>query len=259
MVSLCSSYGSYCNSNPHFYGFSKCSFPLFETPKKPLRSSSNPKITCLQLGIEDIAGIAQNKVLIAAGVSAAVGQLSKPFTNVLLYGKHFDFRVAFQAGGFPSTHSSAVVASATCLALERGFSDSIVGLTVVYASLVMYDAQGVRREVGNHARLLNKLATKKQLNSRDDSQMANSSSTRDGEMGQLLSEEGRSYVNELPNSSPFLVKPEKRTQMPSPSVDAKDELDGFKPLKESIGHTEVEVIAGALLGFFVSLAVYAIL
>ncbi|KAJ1399801.1 hypothetical protein SESBI_30025 [Sesbania bispinosa] len=32
--------------------------------------------------------------------------------------------------------------------------------------------------------------------------------------------------------------------------------DGFLPLKESIGHTEVEVIAGALLGFLVGLAVY---
>ena len=30
-------------------------------------------------------------------------------------------------------------------------------------------------------------------------------------------------------------------------------------LKESIGHTEVEVIAGALLGFFVSLALYTII
>ncbi|EEF35172.1 conserved hypothetical protein [Ricinus communis] len=36
-----------------------------------------------------------------------------------------------------------------------------------------------------------------------------------------------------------------------------DALKTSALLKESIGHTEVEVIAGALLGFFVSLAVYA--
>lgn len=46
------------------------------------------------------------KVLISAGVSAAVGQLSKPFTASLLYGKSLDFKAAVQAGGFPSTHSS---------------------------------------------------------------------------------------------------------------------------------------------------------
>lgn len=44
--------------------------------------------------------------MIAAVVSAAIGQLSKPYTCVLLYGKDFDFKTTFQAGGFPSTHSS---------------------------------------------------------------------------------------------------------------------------------------------------------
>jgi acid phosphatase family membrane protein YuiD len=44
--------------------------------------------------------------VIAAVVSAAIGQLSKPYTCVLLYGKDFDFKTTFQAGGFPSTHSS---------------------------------------------------------------------------------------------------------------------------------------------------------
>lgn len=48
------------------------------------------------------------QVLLAAGGSAAIGQLSKPFTSVLLYGKDLDFRATIQAGGFPSTHSSVL-------------------------------------------------------------------------------------------------------------------------------------------------------
>ncbi|KAI5674819.1 hypothetical protein M9H77_15183 [Catharanthus roseus] len=48
------------------------------------------------------------------------------------------------------------VATATTLGVERGFSDPIFGLAVVYACLIMYDAQGVRREVGNHAKALNR-------------------------------------------------------------------------------------------------------
>ncbi|XP_012070168.1 uncharacterized protein LOC105632403 isoform X2 [Jatropha curcas] len=120
----------------------KYSFPLLKTPRNRNRELRKSKFSCFcQLGLEDIAGIAHNKVLIAAGASAAIGQLSKPFTSLLLYDKDFDFKTAFQAGGFPSTHSSAVVATATCLALERGFSDSIFGLTMVYAGLIMYDAQ----------------------------------------------------------------------------------------------------------------------
>lgn len=51
----------------------------------------------------DFTGV---KVLIAAGTSAVIGQVSKPFTSVVLYGKKLDFRSVFQAGGFPSTHSS---------------------------------------------------------------------------------------------------------------------------------------------------------
>ncbi|KAF2303226.1 hypothetical protein GH714_015041 [Hevea brasiliensis] len=127
-----------CNYNANY----KFSLPLLGMPSKSCKTSTSSKFSCfLNVGLEDIAGIAQNKVLIAAGVSAAIGQLSKPFTSVLLYGKDFDFKAAFRAGGFPSTHSSAVVSTATCLALERGFSDSIFGLSVVYAGLVMYDSQ----------------------------------------------------------------------------------------------------------------------
>ncbi|KAK4595140.1 hypothetical protein RGQ29_018767 [Quercus rubra] len=147
-------------------------FLLFLRLTQPKPKSSPFKLACLGTGagtgtelFDQISQLAHNKVLVAAGISAAIGQLSKPFTSVLLYGKGLDFKAAFQAGGFPSTHSSAVVATATIIALERGLSDSIFGLTVVYAGLIMYDAQGVRREVGNHAKVLNKVLAKIHINS----------------------------------------------------------------------------------------------
>lgn len=48
------------------------------------------------------------QVLIATSISAAIGQVSKPFSSTILYGKtkDFDIRTAFMSGGFPSTHSS---------------------------------------------------------------------------------------------------------------------------------------------------------
>ncbi|KAJ0041835.1 hypothetical protein Pint_17126 [Pistacia integerrima] len=124
-------------SRPKTHLSSNFGLGRFRNPKRP-----SSKFTCaIKLGFEDIAEIVHNKVLISAGVSAAVGQLSKPFTGSLLYGRSLDLKAAIQAGGFPSTHSSSVVAAATCLALERGFADSFFGLTLVYAGLVMYDAQ----------------------------------------------------------------------------------------------------------------------
>ncbi|CAH9102408.1 unnamed protein product [Cuscuta europaea] len=106
-------------------------------------SSCGPSFTvaCLGDGANRITDIIHNKVLIAAALSAAVGQLSKPFTSAIFHGQDFDIRQAFQSGGFPSTHSSAAVATATSIGLDRGFSDAVFGLAVVYAGIVMYDAQ----------------------------------------------------------------------------------------------------------------------
>ncbi|KAM5586934.1 hypothetical protein ABKV19_005726 [Rosa sericea] len=187
--------------------------PLYLRKSKP----STPVCVKAQL-IDEFAQLAHNKVLVAAGVCGVIGQLSKPFTNVILYGKEFDFKSTLQAGGFPSSHSSAMVATATTLGLERGLSDSIFGLTVVYAGIVMYDAQGVRREAGNHARELNKIVPQ---------------ITR---------------ANTIPSQDR--------------GTDAEEGLEragSYIPLKETIGHTEVEVTAGALLGFLVGLAVYTTL
>lgn len=232
---------------------------------------STARFTCLlKLGVEDIAGIVHNQVLIAAGLSAAVGQLSKPFTGVLLYGRDFDLRAAFQAGGFPSTHSSAVVATATSLALDRGFSDSIFGLTLVYAGLIMYDSQGVRREVGNHAKVLNKTLTTTQVGDKDDfidGQYVNSSTIKEENLASLLSKE---TISSVPYSKEAPLSPAKgnktktsqkvaASSLPAAEEGKKNVLDGLVPLKESIGHTEIEVIAGAFLGFLVGIAVHNII
>lgn len=230
------------------------------------------------MGFEDIAQVVHNKVLIAAGVSAAIGQLSKPVTGSLLYGKDFDLKAAFQAGGFPSTHSSCVVAAATGLALERGFSDSFFGLTVVYAGLVMYDAQGVRREVGVHAKALNRHLAKAQVNStvskdRDnliDGQEGAPSTSNMECLGSLLANETKSYASNSTNASPLLLRSSKKTRQTEEMVvpfgladdvqeGSEKKVDNSIMFKESIGHTEVEVVAGALLGFLVSLAVSAIM
>ncbi|KAK9057076.1 hypothetical protein SSX86_024443 [Deinandra increscens subsp. villosa] len=206
-------------------------------------------IASLTAGADAIGEIAHNKVLIAATVCAAAGQLAKPFTASILYRRDFDPKAAISAGGFPSTHSSAVVATAMSLGLERfyfmGFSDSIFGLAVVYAALTMYDAQGVRREVGVHARTLNKVLTQNQPNtyaSSDPNCSIESSSKK------LLSS------SESDNNSLLL---EKRVNSSFLRDGIKTGSENSSQLKESIGHTEIEVAAGALLGVLASLVVYS--
>ncbi|XP_050278546.1 uncharacterized protein LOC126720271 [Quercus robur] len=280
------SYSPIHHHNPNRYTNKKQQQPflLFLRLRQPKPKSSPFKLTCLGTGagtgtelFDQISQLAHNKVLVAAGISAAIGQLSKPFTSILLYGKDLDFKAAFQAGGFPSTHSSAVVATATIIALERGLSDSIFGLTVVYAGLIMYDAQGVRREVGNHAKVLNKVLAKIHVNSvhtKDrenmiDSQPGTSLPVSLERLGPHVSEEASSFTSKSTNSPLLLRSDDKMRQnnqavLSSGSAANVEEgiertIENLISLKESIGHTEVEVIAGALLGFFVSLALYTII
>ncbi|GFQ06002.1 uncharacterized membrane protein yuid [Phtheirospermum japonicum] len=202
------------------------------------------ELACHSITVDGIAGVLHNKVLVAAGLSAAIGQLSKPLTSTLFYGNKFDFKAAVQAGGFPSTHSSAVVATATSLVLERGFSDSIFGLAVVYAGLIMYDAQGVRREVGTHAKELNKvlIRTTTSSNSTSSRNDAKTDSSNIENIDSLFSEE------QNPTNSSLLLKSDNRMR-------TSNTYKQSSPLKETIGHTEIEVAAGALLGFLVSLVV----
>ncbi|KAK4386787.1 Isocitrate dehydrogenase [NADP] [Sesamum angolense] len=250
------------------------------------------ELACQSVSMNDIVGVYHNKVLVAAAVSAAIGQLTKPFTSTLLYGKKFDLRAAVQAGGFPSTHSSAAVAAATSLVLRglhkilpldfKGFSDAIFGLAVVYASLIMYDAQdlemkyweqfsaqlGVRREVGTHARELNKVllrTTSHSASSRNDAKDLTNYFPRESSP-KMENVDPLSSDAMKPTKSSLLLKTDNRKQSNTSFIRSSNvvsEVNGglessgesCPQLKESIGHTEVEVAAGALLGFLVSVAI----
>ncbi|XP_047970986.1 uncharacterized protein LOC125214130 [Salvia hispanica] len=258
----------------NFGGGGGLRFPNLPNPKNapsakttPI-SSSPSSIRCVSqltgngLPAHDIAAILHNKVLVSAVASAAVGQLLKPFASTVLYGKKFDLKTALSSGGFPSTHSSSVVATATCLGMERGFKDALFGLAVIYAGLIMYDAQGVRREVGSHAKLLNKVVPRSRFytpSSTDDADGVINSYSRDSSpdleiTDPVLSEEYTSLQKK--QTSSLLLEPDKRRRVrPSGVVpDGESEIVASL-LKESVGHTEVEVAAGAFVGLVVSLVV----
>ncbi|KAG0489397.1 hypothetical protein HPP92_008208 [Vanilla planifolia] len=95
----------------------------------------------------------------------------------------------------PSSHSATVVALATAIGLQEGVDASSFALAAVLASVVMYDASGIRLHAGRQAELLNQI------------------------------------LCELPPEHP---------------------LSSVRPLRELLGHTPVQVVAGAILGFLVA-------
>ncbi|KAF7096659.1 hypothetical protein CFC21_098567 [Triticum aestivum] len=253
--------------------------PALASPSSPASSWSPPRrgprrrraltaASSLHFRPEDVAELAHNKVLIAATVAGVIGQLAKPFTSGRDRGKIDIVKAAAQSGGMPSTHSAAVVAVTTSLALERGFGDSIFGMSVIFASLVMYDAQGVRREVGKHARLLNKLwALREQTTTQvqeDGGGQVNSTSELLPANRELVSVPRDASTSQRSNGIPSstrndATKPPRWSSLQSSVPELTELTEEHGRLSESVGHTEAQVTAGALLGFVVSLAVHAIL
>ena len=71
--------------------------------------------------------------------------------------RKIDFSLIFSTGGMPSSHSAAVSALTTAIAIEHGLDSPYFAISCVLSVIVMYDATGVRRHAGEHATVLNQL------------------------------------------------------------------------------------------------------
>ena len=59
--------------------------------------------------------------------------------------------------GMPSGHTAIVISLAVSTGLNLGWHDPVFAITVVLAIVVIRDALGIRRYLGEHGRTLNKL------------------------------------------------------------------------------------------------------
>jgi uncharacterized protein len=96
----------------------------------------------------------QNHVLIAVVIAWWIAQVSKPFIFYLT-DREWDWSLWFSAGGMPSTHSAIMVAATVAIGMQEGFSSPLFALGVSICMVVLYDATGVRRQAGEHARIIN--------------------------------------------------------------------------------------------------------
>lgn len=100
-------------------------------------------------------------VLITPLIGWVVAQGLKYIINLRKDG--LQLKDLYSSGGFPSSHTTSTVALATYLGATDGWTSHIFGLAVMFSAVVMYDAVGVRRAVGEHARLLRELAIQKKV------------------------------------------------------------------------------------------------
>ena len=127
-----------------------------------------------------------NSVLFWSLLSCLLAQFFKIIFNFFSTGE-IRFRIMFETGGMPSSHSALITGAASGIGCELGFDSPVFALSVALALIVMYDASGVRKSAGIQAAEINNLSKK---------------------------------------------------------LDPKSEVN----LKETLGHTKVEVLVGSLLG-----------
>jgi len=143
--------------------------------------------------------LGNNEVLVSAIIGWTVAQVLKTLID-FWFTKSFSPERMVGAGGMPSSHSATVCALTTSAGLCYGVESFEFAISFVLASVVMYDAIGVRQETGKQAKLLNMI-------------MEQDFFRLDNEQFQ-------------------------------------------KRLKEFVGHTPLQVFAGAVLGILLALVVH---
>lgn len=128
-------------------------------------------------------------------ITWALVQSIKVLSDLIIH-KKLNIKRLWGSGGMPSSHSAFVMSLSTVAALSRGLDSLEFAICLIFSGIVMYDAAGVRRAAGKHAKVLN----------------------------QIIESDGDINIQEK--------------------------------LVELLGHTPVEVFAGAVVGVLMAIALY---
>jgi len=69
--------------------------------------------------------------------------------------KKFHFKSLLDYSGMPSGHSAITISLTTIIALEEGLNSSLFALSAIFALVVIRDALGIRKYLGQHGKVLN--------------------------------------------------------------------------------------------------------
>jgi acid phosphatase family membrane protein YuiD len=101
-----------------------------------------------------MAELLANRVLMAALLAWTLAQAIKVPLNYALH-REWDWGLILSSGGMPSSHTALVTGVSIAIGLQEGFASPLFAIAGIVAMIVIYDATGVRRHAGDHARVLN--------------------------------------------------------------------------------------------------------
>ncbi len=93
---------------------------------------------------------------IAALSANIIAQILKPIIARIVNGK-WHLLMAKDSGGFPSSHTAAVVSLMIAIGIQDGVNSSVFALSFVFALIVCYDAANVRYYAGQNIQVTQQL------------------------------------------------------------------------------------------------------
>jgi len=97
-----------------------------------------------------------HEIGIAALVSGLIAQILKPFVDLVQKRGFHPFRL-FDTGGMPSSHTAVVTTLTIGVAVYQGISSPLFGVSLIMSLYFIFEATGLRQEVGNQAKVLNEV------------------------------------------------------------------------------------------------------
>ena len=95
------------------------------------------------------------QILLTPLVAGAIAQLSK----LLIKSNKvkLDWRSISSYSGMPSSHAAITVSLTTTVSILEGFTSPLFAVCFIFTVLIIRDALGIRRYVGQHGEILNDL------------------------------------------------------------------------------------------------------
>jgi acid phosphatase family membrane protein YuiD len=94
------------------------------------------------------------------GIASLISGLVAQFLKVLIGFKQTRrFRIDrfFDTGGMPSSHTATVTTLTVGVAIYAGISSAMFSIALLFSMYIVFEAAGLRQEVGKQARVLNEL------------------------------------------------------------------------------------------------------
>ncbi len=102
------------------------------------------------------------KLIIIPLLGIIISQIIKFIIESIKYKKILVNRLLNGSGGLPSSHAVLVSSLTSLIYLNYGYSEYFA-ISLIFSLIILYDAVGVRYEVGKHAKILNEITNNKPL------------------------------------------------------------------------------------------------